>query len=74
MFYDEYLKFIKLNEDPVDFSQLNLSYLIKDSYDDQFLKMVYSLPFVAAQDVKNNTNIPFEGLTFFHFSLFQFHR
>nr|CAG4637792.1 EOG090X06K9 [Chydorus sphaericus] len=60
MFYDKHLKFIKLNEAPVDFSKLNLSYLLKPAYDEQFVKMVYSLPVVTASDVRTNS-ISHEG-------------
>ena len=64
MFYDEYLKFIKLNVKPVDFSQLNLSYLVKSSYDQQFVKTVYSLPLVTPQTVLNYENLHFSKSMF----------
>lgn len=60
MFFDKHLKYIKLNEDPVDFSRLNLSYLIKTAYDDEFLKQVYSLPVATATDVRTKA-LSFEG-------------
>lgn len=69
MFYDKHLKFIKLNEAPVDFSKLNLSYLLKPAYDEQFVKMVYSLPVVTASDVRTNS-ISHEGLlVYFKFEI-----
>nr|CAG4641710.1 EOG090X06K9 [Eurycercus lamellatus] len=60
LFFDKHLKYIKLNEEPVDFVHSNLSYLMQSSYDDQYLKQVYNLPVVSASDVRSN-NVPFEG-------------
>ena len=33
LFFDKHLKFIELNEDPVDFLHKNLTYLLKPNYD-----------------------------------------
>ena len=62
MYYEDYLKLIKLNDKPVDFSKLNLTYLIKSEYDDKFLKMVNDLPYVTALDVLFNTSLVLNGL------------
>uniref|UniRef100_A0A914Z3E7 Alpha-1,3-mannosyl-glycoprotein 2-beta-N-acetylglucosaminyltransferase n=1 Tax=Panagrolaimus superbus TaxID=310955 RepID=A0A914Z3E7_9BILA len=40
----KHLKQIKLNETPANFSQINLSYLLKNNYDDPFMNLVYGLP------------------------------
>lgn len=62
MYYEDYLKLIKLNDKPVDFSKLNLTYLIKSEYDYKFLKMVNDLPYVTALDVLFNTSLVLNGL------------
>lgn len=43
-FYDQYLKYIKLNSEPYPFVDYDLSYLTKSKYDDDFLEKVYSVP------------------------------
>ncbi|VDO95294.1 unnamed protein product [Soboliphyme baturini] len=45
-YYEKHLKHIKLNkdEDIVDFEKLDLSYLLKDTYDQHFVQTVYSSP------------------------------
>ncbi|XP_053577832.1 alpha-1,3-mannosyl-glycoprotein 2-beta-N-acetylglucosaminyltransferase [Bombina bombina] len=50
-FFDQHLKFIKLNQDPVAFTKTDLSYLIKEAYDPWFLEQVYGAPKAQAQDV-----------------------
>ncbi|KAH7703208.1 Protein GLY-13 [Aphelenchoides avenae] len=44
LFFNNHLKQIVLNEAPVNFSRVDLSYLLKDRYDDAFLQRVYALP------------------------------
>ena len=61
LFFDKHLKFIKLNENPVDFLSLNLSYLLQSTYDDQYVKKVYNLPVVSASDVRSD-NLQVEGI------------
>nr|CAG4649346.1 EOG090X06K9 [Scapholeberis mucronata]SVE93628.1 EOG090X06K9 [Scapholeberis mucronata] len=60
LFFDKHLKYIKLNERPVDFSKQNMSYLVKANYDADYIRRVYSLPVVSAPDVRTN-NVPFDG-------------
>lgn len=60
MFFDKHLKFIKLNDVPVDFSKQNLSWLMQSTYDTSFIRHVYNLPVVTAPDVRTN-NLPFDG-------------
>ncbi|KAL7832190.1 hypothetical protein AOLI_G00297380 [Acnodon oligacanthus] len=52
-FYDKYLRFIKLNTEFVPFTKLDLSYLKKKKYDEDFEKEVYSAPIVAVEDLKS---------------------
>ncbi|KZS09319.1 Alpha-1,3-mannosyl-glycoprotein 2-beta-N-acetylglucosaminyltransferase [Daphnia magna] len=61
MFFDKHLKYIKLNEMPVDFSKQNLSHMVQTAYDADYFRHVYSLPVVSASDVRTNTNLPFDG-------------
>nr|CAG4646273.1 EOG090X06K9 [Macrothrix elegans] len=58
LFFDKHLKYIKLNENPVDFQNLDLTYLTQQKYDETFLSHVYSLPVVSAPDVRSGTNLP----------------
>ncbi|XP_058952070.1 alpha-1,3-mannosyl-glycoprotein 2-beta-N-acetylglucosaminyltransferase-like [Pocillopora verrucosa] len=50
-FYDQHLKFIKLNDQKHPFSKTDLSYLLKDSYDQRFVVRVHSLPLVTADQL-----------------------
>ncbi|NWW42103.1 MGAT1 acetylglucosaminyltransferase, partial [Panurus biarmicus] len=51
-FFDQYLKFIKLNDRFVPFTQLDLSYLKKDEYERFFLQQVYSAPEVQLEELQ----------------------
>ncbi|NWR95940.1 MGAT1 acetylglucosaminyltransferase, partial [Furnarius figulus] len=53
-FFDQYLKFIKLNDRFVPFTQLDLSYLKKDEYERSFLPRVYSAPEVRVEELQGN--------------------
>jgi len=50
-FYKKYLRFIKLNEESIDFTKVNVSYLLKRNYDEPFLDHVNSLRRVALTEV-----------------------
>jgi alpha-1,3-mannosyl-glycoprotein beta-1,2-N-acetylglucosaminyltransferase len=52
LFFDKHLKFIKLNDRPVDFSKLDLNYLKKDAYDSAMQTMLNSLPVVSLDDLR----------------------
>nr|CAD7397285.1 unnamed protein product [Timema poppensis] len=52
-FFEKHLKYIKLNEKFVPFTKLNLSYLLKDNYDVQFVKQVYESPVITYQELKS---------------------
>ncbi|NP_001233218.1 alpha-1,3-mannosyl-glycoprotein 2-beta-N-acetylglucosaminyltransferase [Bombyx mandarina] len=51
LFFDKHLRKIQLNLDYVEFTKLNLTYLLKDNYDETLTSTVYSLPEVMAEDV-----------------------
>lgn len=68
LFYDKHLKYIYLNSKPADFIKKDLSYLTKDVYDPNFLKIVYDSPVVSFQDLKigkvftkESVRIPYEN-------------
>ncbi|KAL4719572.1 hypothetical protein ACJJTC_017893 [Scirpophaga incertulas] len=58
LFYDMHLRAMQLNMDFVEFTNLDLSYLLKDNYDEALLKTVSSLPEMTADEV---VNAPQEG-------------
>lgn len=53
-FFDQYLKFIKLNDRFVPFTQLDLSYLRKEEYERSFLHQVYSAPEVTLEELQRD--------------------
>ncbi|NXA67400.1 MGAT1 acetylglucosaminyltransferase, partial [Mohoua ochrocephala] len=54
-FFDQYLKFIKLNDRFVPFTQLDLSYLKKDEYERFFLRQVYSAPEIQLEELQKDS-------------------
>ncbi|XP_053329400.1 alpha-1,3-mannosyl-glycoprotein 2-beta-N-acetylglucosaminyltransferase [Spea bombifrons] len=50
-FFDQHLKFIKLNQGRVAFTKMDLSYLLKEAYDPWFLGQVYGAPKARAEEV-----------------------
>lgn len=60
LFFEKHLKFIKLNEKYVPFTKLNLSYLVKDVYDAEFLRAVYQSAVVSYQELKDD-KIAYDG-------------
>ncbi|NXL17605.1 MGAT1 acetylglucosaminyltransferase, partial [Setophaga kirtlandii] len=53
-FYDQYLKFIKLNDRFVPFTQMDLSYLKKELYEPSFLRQVYSAPETHLEELQKD--------------------
>ncbi|XP_008844187.1 alpha-1,3-mannosyl-glycoprotein 2-beta-N-acetylglucosaminyltransferase [Nannospalax galili] len=53
-FFDQHLKFIKLNQQFVPFTQLDLSYLQREAYDRDFLARVYDAPQLQVEKVRTN--------------------
>ncbi|RZC40632.1 alpha-1,3-mannosyl-glycoprotein 2-beta-N-acetylglucosaminyltransferase [Asbolus verrucosus] len=60
MFFEKHLKYIKLNEKFVPFTKMNLTYLVKDIYDTEFVKGVYQSVIVSYQELKDG-RIAHEG-------------
>ncbi|XP_006818508.1 alpha-1,3-mannosyl-glycoprotein 2-beta-N-acetylglucosaminyltransferase-like [Saccoglossus kowalevskii] len=51
LFFEQHLKFIRLNTDFVEFTKMDLSYLIKENYDPKFLKLVYETPSITVNQL-----------------------
>ncbi|XP_053592885.1 alpha-1,3-mannosyl-glycoprotein 2-beta-N-acetylglucosaminyltransferase isoform X1 [Microplitis demolitor] len=59
LFYEKHLKYIKLNDQFVPFTKMNLSYLLKDNYDINFVNQVYHSTVVSYSELKSgNIVIP----------------
>lgn len=56
-FFDQYLRYIKLNTDPVHFTELDLTDLIREKYDENFEKEVYSAPLVKIEDLQQGGSL-----------------
>ncbi|XP_055603451.1 alpha-1,3-mannosyl-glycoprotein 2-beta-N-acetylglucosaminyltransferase [Uranotaenia lowii] len=52
LFFDKHLKYIKLSEEFVSFTKLNLTYLQKSIYDEAFMGTVYQSPVVTLEELK----------------------
>ncbi|CAL8297184.1 unnamed protein product [Lota lota] len=50
-FFDQYLRYIKLNGEFVPFTKQDLSHLVKEQYDERFAKEVYGAPLVRVEDL-----------------------
>ncbi|MGH0128052.1 UNVERIFIED_CONTAM: hypothetical protein FKN15_036097 [Acipenser sinensis] len=53
-FYDQYLRFIKLNDQFVPFTQRDLAFLKKEAYDRTFAESVYTAPAVRVEELHGN--------------------
>lgn len=51
-FFDQYLRYIKLNTEFVPFTKQDLSYLLKEKYDERFIIEVYSAPLVRIEELQ----------------------
>ncbi|XP_022100478.1 alpha-1,3-mannosyl-glycoprotein 2-beta-N-acetylglucosaminyltransferase-like isoform X2 [Acanthaster planci] len=54
-FFEQHLKYIKLNKKSVAFTKLDLSLLKKENFDPMFKKAVYGAPEVTMEQLKQNT-------------------
>ncbi|CAH1789143.1 unnamed protein product [Owenia fusiformis] len=53
-FFEKHLKFIQLNQQFVPFTTMDISYLLKEKYDEIFVKKVYESPLLTVQQIRNN--------------------
>ncbi|XP_034016769.1 alpha-1,3-mannosyl-glycoprotein 2-beta-N-acetylglucosaminyltransferase b [Thalassophryne amazonica] len=56
-FFDQYLRYIKLNTEFVPFTKQDLSYLLKDNYNKNFIKEVYSAPLVKIEELQQGGSL-----------------
>lgn len=52
LFFEKHLKYIKLSENFVPFSEKDLTYLLKENYDATFMKDVYQTPVVTFEELR----------------------
>lgn len=50
-FFDQYLRYIKLNTEFVPFTKRDLSYLVRERYNEDFVKEVYGAPQVKLEEL-----------------------
>ncbi|KAM9434146.1 alpha-1,3-mannosyl-glycoprotein 2-beta-N-acetylglucosaminyltransferase b isoform 2-T2 [Clarias gariepinus] len=60
-FFDQYLRYIKLNTEFVPFTKQDLSYLVREHYDENFNKEVYSAPLVRAEELQQGGSLQGSG-------------
>lgn len=60
-FFDQYLRYIKLNTEFVPFTKLDLSYLVKEKYDETFEKEVYIAPLVKVEELQQGGSLKGSG-------------
>ena len=57
-FFEKHLKFIKLNNQFYPFREKNLTYLVKSTYDKEFINTVYSSPLVSFEYLNSSRVMP----------------
>lgn len=57
-FFDEHLKYIKLNDEFYPFTKRNLTFLLKEEYDPKFINTVYKSPLVSIDYFDSGKVIP----------------
>ncbi|KAK5621040.1 hypothetical protein CRENBAI_015131 [Crenichthys baileyi] len=60
-FFDQYLRYIRLNTEFVPFTKQDLSFLLKDKYDEIFIQEVYSSTSVKIEDLQHGGNLKGPG-------------
>ncbi|KAM9838317.1 alpha-1,3-mannosyl-glycoprotein 2-beta-N-acetylglucosaminyltransferase b [Aulostomus maculatus] len=60
-FFDQYLRYIKLNTEFVPFTKQDLSYLLKEKYEERFIKEVYSAPLVKIEELHQGGSLKGSG-------------
>ncbi|XP_061521348.1 alpha-1,3-mannosyl-glycoprotein 2-beta-N-acetylglucosaminyltransferase b [Phycodurus eques] len=56
-FFDQYLRYIRLNTDFVPFTKQDFFHLIKENYDEKFIKEVYNAPLVKIEELQQGGNL-----------------
>ncbi|XP_032525350.2 alpha-1,3-mannosyl-glycoprotein 2-beta-N-acetylglucosaminyltransferase [Danaus plexippus] len=57
LFFDMHLRYMQLNMEYIEFTKLNLTYLLKDVYDDHLTTLVASLPEQTAEEAKSRSGV-----------------
>ncbi|KAG7457554.1 hypothetical protein MATL_G00228250 [Megalops atlanticus] len=60
-FFDQYLRYIKLNTEFVPFTKLDLSYLVRERYNENFEREVYGAPIVKVEELQQRGGLVGEG-------------
>ncbi|XP_005814409.1 alpha-1,3-mannosyl-glycoprotein 2-beta-N-acetylglucosaminyltransferase-like [Xiphophorus maculatus] len=60
-FFDQYLRYIRLNTEFVPFTKQDLSFLLKEKYDEIFVQEVYSATLVKIEDLQHGGNLKGPG-------------
>ncbi|XP_023151149.1 alpha-1,3-mannosyl-glycoprotein 2-beta-N-acetylglucosaminyltransferase b [Amphiprion ocellaris] len=60
-FFDQYLRYIKLNTEFVPFTKHDLSYLLKEKYEEKYIKEVYSAPLVKIEELQQGGTLKGPG-------------
>ncbi|KAK3524786.1 hypothetical protein QTP86_005463 [Hemibagrus guttatus] len=60
-FFDQYLRYIKLNTEFVPFTKQDLSYLVREHYDKDFDREVYSAPLVKVEELQPGGSLQGSG-------------
>ncbi|TSK28261.1 Alpha-1,3-mannosyl-glycoprotein 2-beta-N-acetylglucosaminyltransferase [Bagarius yarrelli] len=60
-FFDQYLRYIKLNTEFVPFSKQDLTYLFREHYNKDFVKEVYSAPLVKVEELRQGGGLQGSG-------------
>ncbi|XP_035284955.1 alpha-1,3-mannosyl-glycoprotein 2-beta-N-acetylglucosaminyltransferase b isoform X1 [Anguilla anguilla] len=60
-FFDQYLRYIRLNSEFVPFARLDLSYLLRDGYDRRFQSQVYGAPLVKVEELQQGGALKGDG-------------
>ncbi|XP_051927108.1 alpha-1,3-mannosyl-glycoprotein 2-beta-N-acetylglucosaminyltransferase b [Hippocampus zosterae] len=60
-FFDQYLRYIRLNMEFVPFTKQDFSHLLKDKYDEKFIKEVYNAPLVKIEELQQGGSLSGPG-------------
>uniref|UniRef100_A0A3Q2NYL1 Alpha-1,3-mannosyl-glycoprotein 2-beta-N-acetylglucosaminyltransferase n=1 Tax=Fundulus heteroclitus TaxID=8078 RepID=A0A3Q2NYL1_FUNHE len=60
-FFDQYLRYIRLNTEFVPFTKQDLSFLLKEKYDEIFIQEVYSATLVKIEDLQHGGHLKGPG-------------
>nr|XP_061808955.1 alpha-1,3-mannosyl-glycoprotein 2-beta-N-acetylglucosaminyltransferase b isoform X1 [Nerophis lumbriciformis] len=56
-FFDQYLRYIRLNTEFVPFTKRDFSHLLKENYDEKFIREVYGAPLVKIEELQQGGSL-----------------